>query len=142
MISINATLIVQLLNFLVLIWILNRIMFRPILKVLTERENVVQKAKAESQRLKAEAEHRAQALETELESARRLATTEKTKLTSDASTEADAIIRRAQEQAQEHMQAVRAETTQEVDQTRERLAAYKQSIVELVQVKVLGRKLG
>ena len=38
MISINATLIVQIINLLVLIWILNRLMYRPIKRIAAERQ--------------------------------------------------------------------------------------------------------
>ncbi len=37
MINLNATLLIQLLNFLLLMFLLNRILFRPMLKVLEER---------------------------------------------------------------------------------------------------------
>ncbi|MBW2324509.1 MAG: ATP synthase F0 subunit B [Deltaproteobacteria bacterium] len=60
MISINATLIVQIINFLVLIWILNRILFRPIFKIVEERKSVIQSSRAEIERLKSEAEERLQ----------------------------------------------------------------------------------
>ena len=41
MISINATLIVQIINLLVLIWILNRLMYRPIKRIAAERQTKV-----------------------------------------------------------------------------------------------------
>lgn len=50
MISINFTLVVQLANFLILLVILNFLLFKPILRVLDERERLV----AESRELKGE----------------------------------------------------------------------------------------
>lgn len=43
MISINATLFVQVIQFLILVFILNRVMFRPILKVIRERNLYIKK---------------------------------------------------------------------------------------------------
>ncbi len=47
MISINVTLIVQVLQFLILAFILNRLMFRPLLKAINERESYTEKTKGE-----------------------------------------------------------------------------------------------
>ena len=43
MISINATLFVQVIQFLILVFILNRIMYRPILKVIRDRDRYIEK---------------------------------------------------------------------------------------------------
>lgn len=43
LISINETLIVQLISFLIFLFIINRIMFRPLRRVITERENHIEK---------------------------------------------------------------------------------------------------
>lgn len=61
MISINATLILQVMNIIILIYILNRLMFRPILKLTRERveyfrttKNEIKKIGLETERLKEE----------------------------------------------------------------------------------------
>lgn len=61
MISINATLVIQVINFLVLAFILNRLMFQPILKLINERsqyiettKNDINDTKLETERLKDE----------------------------------------------------------------------------------------
>jgi len=45
MISINATLIVQVIHFLILTFILNRLMFRPILQLINDRTQYTEKTK-------------------------------------------------------------------------------------------------
>ena len=47
MISINATLVVQVIQFLILVFILNRLMFRPILKLIKERSEYIEKTRNE-----------------------------------------------------------------------------------------------
>ena len=49
MISINATLILQVIHFLILTFILNRLMFRPILKLIDERTRYIEKTKEEAE---------------------------------------------------------------------------------------------
>ena len=49
MISINATLFVQIIHFLVLVLILHLILFRPILKLMSERINYVDKIEKETE---------------------------------------------------------------------------------------------
>ncbi len=43
LISINETLVVQLISFLIFLFIINRIMFRPLRRIIMERENHVEK---------------------------------------------------------------------------------------------------
>ena len=47
MISINATLVVQVIQFLILVFILNRLMFRPILKLIKDRSEYIEKTRNE-----------------------------------------------------------------------------------------------
>ncbi len=47
LISINETLVIQLISFLILLFIMNRIMFRPLREVMSEREEYVQKMASE-----------------------------------------------------------------------------------------------
>ena len=42
MISLNATLIIQIINFIFLMWFLNKFLFKPVLKILDERKNRVE----------------------------------------------------------------------------------------------------
>jgi len=41
-ISLNATLIIQIINFIFLMWFLNKFLFKPVLKILDERKNRVE----------------------------------------------------------------------------------------------------
>ena len=48
LITINATLFHQLIAFLIFLFIINRIMFRPLRKVMAERDGVIEKIKADT----------------------------------------------------------------------------------------------
>ncbi|MCP4001475.1 MAG: F0F1 ATP synthase subunit B', partial [Gammaproteobacteria bacterium] len=51
MISINATLVVQLIHFLLLLFIMNRLMLQPLLKLIREREDYTKRTKSEIKEL-------------------------------------------------------------------------------------------
>ena len=55
MINLDTTLIIQMINFLVLLWILNRFLFKPILDLLDERRGRVQESEERVQNLEAQA---------------------------------------------------------------------------------------
>ena len=55
MISINATLIIQVLQFLILVFVLNHLMFRPLLKVIRERNQYIEKRRNDIGNLEEEA---------------------------------------------------------------------------------------
>lgn len=54
MISINATLFLQIIHFLILMFILNRLMFRPILRIINERDRHIADEKDQLNRIEKE----------------------------------------------------------------------------------------
>ena len=141
MININATLVVQLINFLILVWILNRILFKPIFRIIEEREQTLEDSKAEMKRLQVEAEHKSRTLETHLLEARQSASKSKDKISSQAAAQAEEIISQAQAKAEEHISSVKAQAVGQAEQVRQSLGDYKEAIVEMVLLKVMGRKV-
>jgi F-type H+-transporting ATPase subunit b len=65
------TLFAQVLNFLILLWLLRRFLWGPVTRVMAEREAGIAAAAAAAERARAEAEARAQALEAEHSELRR-----------------------------------------------------------------------
>ena len=56
MLQLNSTLFLQIINFLLLMWILNRLLFRPFLKMVEEREAKTLGARTQAGDLTVEAE--------------------------------------------------------------------------------------
>ena len=56
MLQLNSTLFLQIINFLLLMWILNRLIFRPFLKMVEEREAKTLGARTQAGDLTVEAE--------------------------------------------------------------------------------------
>ncbi|MBW2060673.1 MAG: ATP synthase F0 subunit B [Deltaproteobacteria bacterium] len=140
MISINATLVVQIINFLVLIWILNRILFRPIFRIIEEREKSVESSRADMRRLKTSSEEKIKACEVQLKEARTAAAVHKEEIRGQAAVQARQIMEQARTQAQEHISAIQTEVAIEAERAKADLADFKESIVRLVFTKVMGRE--
>ena len=141
MISINATLVVQIINFLVLIWILNHILFKPIFKIMEERESVINEAKAEVVRLQAEAEGKREKLDNQLRGARQKASKRKDQVRDQANTDAGKIIDTAREQAFKDIEAIKVQARKQADEVRAGIGDYKDAMARMVFVKIMGRNL-
>ncbi len=141
MISINATLVVQIVNFLILIWILNRILFRPIFKIIDERENFIASSKADIERIEAEVMGKLRTYENRMAKAREEARARRDKARSEANTRAREIMNRAKAEAQDHISAIQTEAAEAVEGVKLELAGFRESIAELVLAKFVGRGL-
>ncbi len=140
MISINATLIIQIINFLILVWILNRILFRPIFKIIEERESVIQNSKAEAGRLRSESEKKIKHYENQLNDVRTAIAVQKKAARIEAKRQAREIMQAAKTQAQEHILAIQEEAAREAERVKSDLVDFKESIVKLVFSSVMGRE--
>jgi F-type H+-transporting ATPase subunit b len=92
MISINATLFFQVLNFLVLVFVLDRLMFRPIIKLMREREHHIERVRREAEKVKSETLQLAQKrMKLEME-ARKDAGAERARMRAEAKEMADKLF--------------------------------------------------
>lgn len=111
MISINATLFLQVLHFLILVLILNRILFRPIIRLMQERGRHIERLQRESERIRSEAlqlVHKRMSLEA---GARKEAGAEREQLKREAEDRAAEIL----EDHRAKVSAMRADVIGEVD---------------------------
>jgi F-type H+-transporting ATPase subunit b len=140
-ISINATLFVQLINFLLIMYILNRILFKPILKTLSERDNLIQGAKAEATELKLKSEEKLSEYNQALEDARQKATESHGQIRKEALAAADDMIHSAMAEEQRIISEIKQEIESEAIEAREELKARAVTISNDVTQKILGRVL-
>ena len=141
MISINATLFVQLINFLLIMYILNRILFKPILKMLTERDNLIQGAKAEAIELKLKSEEKLAEYNQALDEARLKASESHEQIRKDALAAADDMIHSAMSEEQRIISGIKQEINAEAAIAREELKKRAVTISNDVTLKILGRVL-
>ncbi len=140
LININATLVLQVIHFLILVFILNRIMIRPILKLVREREAYAEKKKNEIQ----EFEQKVTQLEEEFiskeTSARKNATRERVKVRADGMTTAEIYINDAQKKVASIRTKASKAVEEEINKAQPLLKEQATALVDEILDKVIGRR--
>jgi F-type H+-transporting ATPase subunit b len=141
MISINATLIVQIINLLVLIWILNRLMYRPIKRIAAERQAKVD----EGLKRAAEIEDASQKAETAYLQDRNKGRGQVREQLDDQRREADAkvkdILKEAQEQAKGQQAKMLQNVEQQLQEARSDIKTEAEKVARSMAQTVLGREV-
>lgn len=141
MISINATLFIQVIHFLVLMYILKHLMILPIWKLLQERRDHIEKAQNDILESERKAIELAERFMKEEEKAVRAASKERNLLKEEAISLAMAEY----DQAQATVASIRARVSQEVEQqlaqARPSLRDHAVALVDEIIPKVIGRRI-
>lgn len=140
MISINFTLFVQILNFLVLVWLFNRLFIRPtVANIEARKQDLVQRQDAVD-RLQGETADRELAYQEKLKTVRQAAAEKRDAMMGEAKAEADKLRRKASQEAAEVMSRVRSEIVASVEDTRQALREKEEMMATQLTEAVLGRK--
>jgi len=141
MVEINLTIVIQVIQFLILVFVLNRLLFRPIGQVLAERQQKITSWEEKTQNLQETARLNLEKYENQLTEERLKARESQEQLTKELKEKEDENIKAVSEKAA----LIVAETQQALEQERERLRVeLRQQAKELSQIlaeKVLGREL-
>ena len=140
MISINATLIVQVINFLILVYILNWVLFKPIFKIIGEREERVNNYGSEAERLKTASDEKIASFESQIRETRAANRKLRQEAKKQANAAASEIIDKARVDARRHVIAIREQSSLEAQRVSQELEDYSRSIVQSVFAKVMGRE--
>ena len=141
MISINATLVLQVIHFLVLAYVLNRLMLQPLLRLINERTEYIANTKTEIENLEKETVLlRDEFLAKETE-ARVEANKERARLRSMGISEAEELINNSKKK----VASMRAEADQEADKeynkTQSLLDGQAVVLADEIIEKVIGRRI-
>jgi F-type H+-transporting ATPase subunit b len=141
MVEINLTIVVQVIQFLILVFVLNRLLFKPIGQVLAERQQKITSWEEKTQNLQETARLNLEKYENQLTEERLKARESQEQLTRELKEKEDENIKAVSEKAA----LIVAETQQALEKERERLRVeLRQQAKELSQIlaeKVLGREL-
>ena len=141
MISLNATLFVQVALFLTLLFILNRIMIQPIHRLILEREEVFKEKRDQLAAVQDEIRQLAEDYEARLKLAEREARESQLALRKAAGDEARDLVSTAQEQVSALQEKVRKEVAQELERARHAVAEQAELLSSSITEKVLGREV-
>lgn len=141
LITINDTLWVQLLSFLVFLFVINRVMFRPVLRTMADREHHIDDMRQDIQNASAEMDRLLMEQAAEEDRVREASRRERDDLLGKGRKEADDLL----EAAKAEIGRVRLETEQrlskDLDETREKIAAESVELATAIMEAVLERKL-
>ncbi len=141
MIDINATLVLTILNFIILLVVLRMILFKPLAKFLDERAQTI----ADSLRFAEENKKRAGEIAAEkdaiISETRKKAAEIMEKATANASDEGREIVRKAREETQAILTSAQKELAEEAGRVKRELRAEVSGMVVAIAEKVLAREI-
>lgn len=141
MIQINFTLFIQLINFLVLLFILNAILYKPIREKLKERADRMAKDREKAHHLEQEVHDQENRHQEELAKARQTAAQEKNALMAEAKTEESAILDKARAEAAAIVDTMKATIQSESEEVRKSLTDDMTPLARSITEKILGRAI-
>ena len=139
MVEINGTILIQIANFLVLIFVLNIVLFKPIRSILRQRKEKMQGIESIVQSTGQQAEERNQAYSDGIKEARAKGQKEKEALMKAASDEEQAMVAKINAKAQQELAAVKAKIGKDTDAVRDALEKEIDAFAGAITQKILGR---
>ena len=139
MINIDGSLFIQIANFLVLIWLMNIVVYRPIRKILIERKEKVKGLEEGIEGRLKDALEKDEEFSKGIREARARGMEEKEALLQQAAAEEKQIIAKINEKAQAEMGEVRTKIAADIDAVRSSLQSQVDDFAAAIGQKILGR---
>jgi F-type H+-transporting ATPase subunit b len=133
------TLILQIINFVVLIFILNAVCYKPIRNILIERKKKIQGYEQDIDGLKQEAAESTEAFQAKVGEAKVKGFQQQEALKEGAEEEQKRLIEEIHQQAQADLDAVRAQIAKDAEGAKANLQAQAQAFSAAIAEKILGR---
>ena len=141
MINLDLAFVIQLINFLVLILVLNVFLFKPIRKVLAERQGEISAAKARAEGVDRDVQEKMAQYEGRLREVKSQATDERTTLIKDAQAEEAALLDKARKEAADTLATIKNKVAGEAADAKALLQEQAKALSVEICEKVLGRSL-
>jgi F-type H+-transporting ATPase subunit b len=141
LISLDKSLIVQAINFLILLFILQRLLYKPFLAKMGERTAAIQKSLDEAQAARAEATRQQEENETRLRAAHAEAAAIRAQAMKEASEEQKRLVEAARAESQRLVESAKAQMEADVRRAREELRREVADLATAVAEKLVRRSL-
>jgi F-type H+-transporting ATPase subunit b len=140
-VSLDYSLGIQIVNFILLIFILNRLLFQPLLGMIDKRKQQFAESEAEIRRLQETVEQKMAAYEEKLRQAKADAVEGKTEIIRQGAEEAKSIVDAVRAEIPGLMEQFQVRMQGEIDTAKRTLAGQSQKLSVEIAEKVLGRSL-
>lgn len=141
MISINATLLAQVIHFLILMFILNRLMFQPIMKLIKERKEYTEKTSNRTKSIEFDTERLKQEFISKENDARKNASEERAEYRGTGMIKATDLV----DESRKEVAAIKVKADKEVDaevsKTQPLLHDEAAALAEEITERVIGRRI-
>jgi len=140
-ISLDYSLGIQIINFILLIFILNRLLYKPLLGLIDKRNHKIEASEAECLRLQKTVEQKMAAYEEKLRLAKAAAVEKKNELIRQGADETKAIVDSARADLPAMMEQFHARMEGEILEAKRILTGQSEKLSVEIAEKVLGRRL-
>lgn len=141
MINIDGSILIQIVNFLFLIWVLNLVCYRPIRAVLRQREEKIEGYEQRIETLGSETRAKDAAYEGGMKDARVRGLQERESLVQAAAAEQKALLERINQKAQTELAEIRARIDRDAKKVSLSLQQEIDVYVQAISQKILGRTI-
>lgn len=141
MIEINFTIVIQVLQFLILVFLLNRVLFRPVSQVMAERQEKIASWEEKTRGLQETARLKLKRYEHQLQAGRAQALQRQEELTKELMKKEDEGLRAVSEEAASLVASTRESLKEETERLRQELRRQSREMSQMLTEKVLGRKV-
>ncbi len=141
MIELNLSFVIQLVNFGILILILNVFLYKPIRKVLADRRQVIDSARKKTESVDAEVQAKMAQYEARLNTAKTEAVAHRAEALKLAAAEESVLLEKARKQASDSLASIRGKVAKEAGEARELLKKQAEALSGDICEKILGRSL-
>jgi len=140
-IELNLSFVIQLINFGILVLVLNVFLFKPIRKVLADRRQVIDSAREKTESVDAEVQIKMAQYEARLLAAKSEAGARRAEALKLAQAEEAVVLEKARAQAADSLASIRSRVAKEAGEARELLKKQAEALSGDICEKILGRSL-
>jgi F-type H+-transporting ATPase subunit b len=140
-ITLDLAFVIQLINFLILLLVLNILLYRPLRRVMAERDNDIKGARSKAADVDREVQERIAEYEARLRAVKSGVSQERAGLKQEALAQESVILEKARKEAAESVAAIKAKVAQEAAEATRILQEQAQDLSRDICEKVLGRSL-
>ncbi len=141
LVDIDLTVLVQFVIFLILLFVLNNLVFRPYFALRKERSENIEGAREKAGQLSADAEQKIARYEEQIMSARKEAATSRAQYREAGEAQASQLLQGARSEADAKVEAARAKMAKSVQQAETELQAHAATVARAIASKLLDREV-
>ena len=141
MVEINLTIVIQVVQFLILVFILNRILFKPISRAIEERDGRIDAWEEKTRTLQETVRTKIESYEKELVEVRARAQEEQEQISNELKEREEEKVGAVFKEAAQIVASTKQTLQEETERLRQELRRQAEEMAQMVTEKVLGRKV-